>query len=97
MRIKTNIIVLLILLSCSCAEKSEEEQVIEWISENAIQISTVEPGNGFEDLLPIGEMIGDARIVSLGEPTHGNREVFQLKHRIIEYLVKENGFQHLCT
>ncbi|MGA9239614.1 erythromycin esterase family protein [Robiginitalea sp.] len=92
MRIKTNLILLLVLLLFSCAEKSEEEQVIEWISENAIQISTVEPGNGFEDLLPIGEMIGDARIVSLGEPTHGNREVFQLKHRMIEYLVEEKGF-----
>ena len=92
MRIKTNLILLLLLLLFSCAEKSEDDQVIEWISENAIQISTVEPGNGFEDLLPIGEMVGDARIVSLGEPTHGNREVFQLKHRMIEYLVTEKGF-----
>ena len=92
MRIKTNLILLLLLLLFSCGEKSEEDQVTEWISENAIQISTVEPGNGFEDLLPIGEMIGDARIVSLGEPTHGNREVFQLKHRMIEYFVEEMGF-----
>ncbi len=66
--------------------------VSEWISENAIQIRTVEAGNGFEDLLPLGEMVDDARIVSLGEPTHGNREVFQLKHRFIEYLVTERGF-----
>ena len=91
MTIKTNLLLLLLLL-VSCAEKSEEDQVTEWISENAIQISTVEPRNGFEDLLPIGEMVGDARIVSLGEPTHGNREVFQLKHRMIEYLVEKKGF-----
>jgi len=43
-------------------------------------------------LLPIAAIVGDARIVSLGEPTHGNKEVFQLKHRIIEYLVEEMGF-----
>jgi len=92
MRIKTSLLVIVLLSLVSCSEKPKEDQVTEWISENAIQISTVEAGNGFEDLLPIGEMIGDARIVSLGEPTHGNREVFQLKHRMIEYLVEKKGF-----
>ena len=37
-------------------------------------------------------MIGDARIVSLGEATHGTREFFQLKHRLLEYCVSELGF-----
>ena len=92
MRIKTSLLILILLSLVSCSEKSKEEQVIDWISKSAIQINTVESGNGFEDFLAIGEMIGDARIVSLGEPTHGNREVFQLKHRMIEYLVKEMGF-----
>ena len=92
MTVKTNQLLLLLILLVSCSEKSSENQVVDWISNNAIEIKTVEAGNGFEDLLPIGEMIGDARIVSLGEPTHGNREVFQLKHRMIEYLVEEMGF-----
>ena len=92
MTVKTNQLLLLLILLVSCSEKSSENQVVDWISNNAIEIKTVEAGNGFEDLLPIGEMIGDARIVSLGEPTHGNREVFQLKHRMIEYLVEEKGF-----
>jgi erythromycin esterase len=30
--------------------------------------------------------------VSLGEATHGSREFFHLKHRIVEYLVSELGF-----
>ena len=92
MNIQTNALILLLLSLTSCIYKSEEEQVTEWISNNAIEIKTVEAGNGFKDLLPIGEMVGDAKIVSLGEPTHGNREVFQLKHRLIEYLVTEMGF-----
>jgi erythromycin esterase len=37
-------------------------------------------------------LIGDARIVSLGEATHGSREIFQLKHRMIEFLASEMGF-----
>jgi len=37
-------------------------------------------------------MVGDARIVSLGEATHGSREFFQMKHRVLEFLVEEMGF-----
>lgn len=92
MRHRSNILFLLLLLFTSCAEKSNDQQVQEWIAENAIPLKTVQAGSGFEDLDPLKDVIGDARIVSLGEPTHGNREVFQMKHRLIEYLVKEKGF-----
>ena len=37
-------------------------------------------------------MIGNARIVSLGEDTHGTREFFQMKHRLTEFLASEMGF-----
>ena len=37
-------------------------------------------------------MIGDARVVALGEATHGTREFFQLKHRMLEFLVEKMGF-----
>ena len=83
----------LILLSLSsCTQKSSEEQVIKWVSNHALPLNSVLPGTDSTDLLPIKDIVGDARIVSLGEPTHGNREVFQLKHRMIEYLVTEMGF-----
>jgi erythromycin esterase len=88
---KTNLFLLLLLLS-SCAEKSVDNKVKEWISEYAVPITTVQPGSGFDDLEPMKDIVGEARIVSLGEPTHGNREVFQLKHRMIEYLVEEMDF-----
>ncbi len=83
---------IIILFLSSCAQKSSEDQVIEWVSENAILFNSVLPGSDTQDLLPFRDMVGDARIVALGEPTHGNREVFQLKHRMIEYLVTEMGF-----
>jgi hypothetical protein len=38
------------------------------------------------------QLIGNARIVSLGEATHGTREFFQLKHRMLEFLATEMGF-----
>lgn len=65
---------------------------IEWIRKNAIPFETVEAGHDFEDLQPLKGLIGDARIVALGEPTHGSHEVFQMKHRLLEFLVEELGF-----
>ena len=80
------------ILLNSCTHKSSEEQVIEWISNHAIPLNSVLAGTDNTDLQLLKDIVGDARIVSLGEPTHGNREVFQLKHRMIEYLVTEKGF-----
>lgn len=45
------------------------------------------------DLAAIGRIIGSARLVGLGESTHGTREFFQQKHRILEYLVRQHGFR----
>jgi erythromycin esterase-like protein len=52
----------------------------------------VEPGHGFDDLQPLKRIIGSARLVTLGEATHGSREFFQLKHRLLEFLATEMGF-----
>jgi erythromycin esterase-like protein len=63
-----------------------------WLKANAIEIKTVDAGTGFVDLQKLKAAIGDARIVSLGEATHGTREIFQMKHRLIEFLASELGF-----
>ena len=63
-----------------------------WIRAHAIPIQTVEAGHGFDDLQPLAKVVGDARIVALGEATHGTREFFQLKHRLIEFLASQKGF-----
>ncbi|HSM35769.1 MAG TPA: erythromycin esterase family protein [Longimicrobiales bacterium] len=72
--------------------RAEEAAAGAWIAQNAIPLTTAEAGHGFADLEPLREVIGDARIVALGEATHGTREFFQLKHRMLEFLVTELGF-----
>jgi erythromycin esterase len=67
-------------------------ETVDWIRASAIPITTFEAGNGFSDFEPLRGVIGDARIVSLGEATHGTREFFQLKHRLLEFCVSEFGF-----
>lgn len=65
---------------------------VEWIRRNGIPLKTVEAGNGFDDITPLKRVVGDARVVALGEATHGTREFFQLKHRIVEFLATQMGF-----
>ncbi len=68
------------------------QEVVDWIGAHAIALATTEAGHGFDDIAPIAPLIGDARIVGLGEATHGTCEFFQLKHRVVEYLVARQGF-----
>jgi erythromycin esterase len=67
---------------------------IDWLRRTAIPFDTQRAGNGFADLQPLKSVIGDARIVSLGEATHGTREFFEMKHRLLEFLATEMGFKY---
>lgn len=70
----------------------EDQPVVEWIAAHAVRLQTPEAGHGFADMQPLKKIVGNARIVSLGEATHGSREFFQLKHRMLEFLATEMGF-----
>ncbi|HWO26723.1 MAG TPA: erythromycin esterase family protein [Kofleriaceae bacterium] len=67
-------------------------EVVTYIGARGIPLASVEAGTGFADLAPLGKLVGGARIVALGEATHGTREFFQMKHRLLEYLVAKQGF-----
>src|SRR5947209_4696559 len=86
------IITLLFLTGLARTNASEDQTVVEWIRAHAVPLKTVEAGHGFSDMEPLKSIVGDARIVSLGEATHGTREFFQLKHRMLEFLASEMGF-----
>lgn len=74
------------------SDANTREPAVEWICANAIRLKTVEAGHGFDDMKPLKKVVGEARIVSLGEATHGSREFFQLKHRMVEFLATQMGF-----
>jgi erythromycin esterase len=73
--------------------KRKQQAVIAWLKSHAIPLKTVEPGNGFQDLQPLKRVFKNVRFVGLGEQTHGTREFFQFKHRMLQFLVKEMGFR----
>ncbi|QDS36986.1 erythromycin esterase family protein [Brevibacillus brevis] len=67
----------------------------EWLELKSFLLNSAEPGTDLEDIEPLRDMIGSASIVGLGEANHGSREIFTMKHRIVEFLVMEMGFTTL--
>ena len=63
-----------------------------WLHANAVSFATTDPTAAVADLQPFRKIIGDARIVALGEDTHGTHEFFAMKHRLLRFLVTEMGF-----
>jgi len=74
----------------------DKEKTITWLKQNAIPIQSLKSGNSFNDLMAMKNVLQDVQIIGLGEATHGTKEFFQMKHRMIEFLVKELGFKILA-
>lgn len=74
------------------SQRDTTEVVVSWLRQKAIPLRHVEAGNGFADLQPLKTVLEGVTIVGLGESTHGTREFFQVKHRMLEFLVAEMGF-----
>ena len=66
---------------------------IAWLKRNASPIRTVDPADeDWTDLEPIGRAIGDARMVMLGEGSHGDGTTFLFKSRLIRFLHQQHEF-----
>ena len=63
-----------------------------WIEANSHPFEGSHLSLPHSDLGFLRGIVGDARIVSLGENTHGTRDFFEMKARILRFLVEEMGF-----
>ena len=55
-------------------------------------LRSLDPAAPLDDLEWLDEAIGDARVVAIGETAHGTKEFYQLRHRLLRYLVERHGF-----
>jgi len=85
------------VISASPLAQSNGER-IDWLRDAAIPFELLAPKDvdDFADLESLRQIVGDARIVGLGEATHGTSEFFTLKHRMLRFLVLEMGFDALA-
>ena len=86
----------LLLLLAFSPLRAQTPAEIARLNQQAAPITAVRAGSGFADLAPLAAVVAPARVVGLGESTHGTHEVFQLKHRLLEYLVTQQGFNTLA-
>ena len=68
------------------------QAVVTWLGTAGARLTATDPAVPLDDLAPLDGIVDGATIVALGEATHGTREYFQLKHRIIRYLIEKRGF-----
>lgn len=72
------------------AEPTDES--IAWLKSHLVPLTSASTSAPASELNALNAMIGNARIVGLGEATHGTSEFFSLKDRILRHLVENMGF-----
>jgi erythromycin esterase len=97
--VRTSFIALFV--TCLAASKALAQQsdvhatdpLQKWIASNAIPIRSIDPKDeDFSDLEPLMQAIGSARVVQLGEPSHGAGSAFAAKARLSKFLHQRMGF-----
>ena len=96
-------LVCLALLRFTFAPHTAEAQEPQWpagaeayLRQNTAGLRSISSTDeDFSDLLPIARAIGSARVVQLGESSHGAGEQFEAKARLIRFLHERLGFDVL--
>src|SRR5579863_6389063 len=70
----------------------DEEVLVRKLADAAESFPSIEKA----DLNPLLERIGSARIVLLGEATHGTSEFYRMRERITRELIVEKGFRFVA-
>ncbi len=86
----------LLLVTCLFAVSAycqKSDDLLSSLKKYSAPVRSIEPGDeDLSDLQPIATKIGDARLVILGEDTHGDGETEKAKVRMIKFLHEKMGF-----
>jgi erythromycin esterase-like protein len=64
-----------------------------WVRKATVPLRTLDPNDtDYADLEPLRRIVGNARVVSIGESAHQLHESYQLRHRVARFLISELGF-----
>lgn len=86
---------LLVLAVAGCSSEPSTPvtaPTVAWLDAHAQPLASLDPTADLTDLEPLAAMIGNRRLVGIGEATHGSHEFFTVKHRVLRFLVERMGF-----
>jgi erythromycin esterase len=69
--------------------------ITEWLRQHVASLATTSPAGQLDDLEPLREIVGDARVVAVGEGAHFVAEFADLRARVLRFLVERCGFTAL--
>ncbi|MGI4863082.1 MAG: erythromycin esterase family protein [Janthinobacterium lividum] len=82
------------LLFCATAFAQD---IRSYVAANTVPVATLDAtSDDYADLAAVGQAIGEARVVMLGEQDHGDGSTFQAKTRLVKYLHERKGFTVLA-
>jgi erythromycin esterase len=86
----------IVVLVAACGEPTaagdpDAPAALAWINQTAMPLASLGPAPSTADLASFTTMAGPARIIGLGEATHGSREFFTMKDRLLRHLVEDAG------
>lgn len=79
------------MTNLSTAFQTETLELSDWIAEQAEPFDSIENA----DLSPLMKRIGEARIVLIGEASHGTSEFYRMRQRITAELIEQKGFRRI--
>ncbi|XVQ15523.1 erythromycin esterase family protein [Spirillospora sp. CA-255316] len=68
----------------------------DWIGGRAIPLTHLGTDAPLDDLEPLGDIVGDARVVAIGENSHFIDEFARMRQRILRFLAERCGFTVLA-
>lgn len=91
------------MLSFSCSDDEMGMEVEEVVDEKAVELAAVvsdnfspvkeNPLDWTDEEMTFLDEWGDKKIIGLGESTHGTKEFFDAKFRILKYMAENHGFK----
>lgn len=78
--------------------KALTPEELQWLKNNILPLATTNPNaTNDTDLAIVADLVGDSRVLAMGEVTHGIKEIFDMKHRIVKYMATKHNFGVFAT
>ncbi|MEV5753088.1 erythromycin esterase family protein [Actinoallomurus sp. NPDC052308] len=75
---------------------SDHDPFAGWLRGHAVPLTHLDPEAPLDDLEPLRDIVGDARVVAIGENSHFITEFSLMRRRILRFLVERCGFTVLA-